>query len=280
VSDSSSIPLLVRLRPQHQLGRGLARIALLFACGALVPAARAPHARADDPRSPTHMPPPAALSHYNRGRAHYQAGRYREAVTELEQALTLDPGSPNLVYNLARVYELLGDIDRALPHYEHYRDILPSTAVEERARIDNTLQRLRGARTTLLPRPELEPERQLRPPNLIARSERGVADTAFWGLASFSLAALASGGVAGVMALRAQKDAHDFVLGRDGDLAERDRRADRADRRALVSDVFLGLGAVGGLSSVLLYALRTRTIIEPHAALSPNGFLLGVRGAL
>jgi tetratricopeptide (TPR) repeat protein len=248
-------------------------VAIVFACATLVPIVRA-----DETRGPMHMPPPAALEHYNRGRAHYQAGRYREAVDELEQALTLDPGSPNLVYNLARVYELLGDIDRALPHYEHYRDMLPASAVDERARIDNTLQRLRGARTELLPKQE--PERQLRPPNLIARTQRGVADGAFWTLASISLAALAAGGVSGIMALRADKDAREFVLGRDGELADRDRRADRVERLALISDVSLAAGAVGGLTSVLLYALRTRTIIQPQASFSPTGFMFGLRGSL
>jgi tetratricopeptide (TPR) repeat protein len=74
--------------------------------------------------SPPRMPPPEAIDHYSRGRAHYQAGRYREAVIELEQALALDPGSPNLVYNLARVYELLGRIDPAIANYERYRSML------------------------------------------------------------------------------------------------------------------------------------------------------------
>jgi tetratricopeptide (TPR) repeat protein len=261
-------------RSARVLGRGLARVAIACACGAL----GAPMARAEDVRGPMHMPPPAALEHYNRGRAHYQAGRYREAVVELEQALTLDPGSPNLVYNLARVYELLGDIDRALPHYEHYRDMLPASAVEERARIDNTLQRLRGARSTLLPKPE--PERQLRPPNLIARTERGVADPAFWTLASGSLAVLVAGGVTGLMALHAERDARDFVLGREGDLDARDRHAERADKLALASDVSFAVGGIGALTSALLYALRTRTIIEPQASFSSAGFSFGVRGAL
>lgn len=226
-----------------------------------------------------HMPPPAALEHYNRGRAHYQAGRYLEAVEELEEALTLDPGSPNLVYNLARVYELLGDIDRALPHYEHYSDMLPASAVEERDRVDSTIKRLRGARSSLGPKQE-QPERQLRPPNLIARTERGVADAAFWTMASLSLAAFAAGGVTGALALRAEKEARDFVLGRDGDLAERDQHAEHADRMALVSDVSVAAGAVGGLTTVLLYALRTRTIIQPQASFTPAGFTLGVRGSL
>jgi tetratricopeptide (TPR) repeat protein len=261
--------------PARRLGRGAARLAIVLACGTIVPAQAA---HAEDGSPATHMPPPEALDHYNQGRAHYQAGRYREAVVELERALELDPGSPNLVYNLARVYELLGDIDRALPQYEHYQDMLPSSAVEERDRIATTLQRLRGARSSLAPRQE--PERQLRPPNLIARTERGVADGAFWTLASISLAALAAGSLSGVLALRREQDAREFVLGRDGDLSDRNRKADKADRLAVISDVSLAAGAVGGLTSILLYALRTRVIIEPQASFGPNGFMLGVRGAL
>jgi tetratricopeptide (TPR) repeat protein len=267
-------------RPARKLGRGLARIAIVCACGALVPSAHAPAVHAEDVKGALHMPPPAALEHYNRGRAHYQAGRYREAVEELEEALTLDPGSPNLVYNLARVYELLGDIERALPHYEHYRDMLPASAVDERDRVESTLKRLRGARSSLGPKKQEEPERQLRPPNLIARTERGVADAAFWTMASLSLAAFAAGGVSGVLALRTEKDAQGFVLGRDGDLGERNEQADRADRLALISDVSIAAGAVGGLTTVLLYALRTRTIIQPQASFTPTGFTLGLRGSL
>ena len=78
-------------------------------------------------------PPAEALTHYNRGRELYQAGRYREAVVELEDASRLDPGSANLVYNLARVYELLGELDLAIRHYQRYRAMLPPTETEELA---------------------------------------------------------------------------------------------------------------------------------------------------
>ncbi len=275
----SNFPPTLRLAPTHApahwLGRGLARLVIALLCGTLVPVRAV---RADDGSPAVHRPPAEALERYKRGREHYQAGRYREAVDELERARELDPGSPNLVYNLARVYELLGEIDHALPQYESYRDMLPASAVDERARVETTIQRLRGARSSLVPKQE--PERQLRPPNLIAHTERGVADTAFWTLASISLAALAAGGVAGVLALQTGHDARAFVLGRDGDLAALDRKADQADRLAVISDVSIAVGAVGGLTSILLYALRTRTIIEPQLSFDLGGVTLGVRGEL
>jgi hypothetical protein len=156
--------------------------------------------------------------------------------------------------------------------------MLPASAVDERTRIDNTLQRLRGARDTLAPKQE--PERQLRPPNLIARTERGVADGAFWTVASLSLSALVAGGVTGGLALHAGKESRAFVLGRDGDLSARNHKADQADRLALITDVSFAVGAVGGLTSILLYALRTRMIIEPQASITHTGFMFGVRGSL
>lgn len=88
-----------------------------------------------------------AIIHYERGRAHYAAGRYRQAVFELETAHSLDPSGTNLLLNLGAVHERLGNIDAALLAYERH---LASTAdPEERARTQRILARLRGARVEL-----------------------------------------------------------------------------------------------------------------------------------
>lgn len=222
-------------------------------------------------------PPAEALDHYNRGRAHYHAGRYRDAVVELERALELDPDSPNLVYNLARVYELLGDIERSIAYYERYHVMLPATEGDERERVRGTIARLQGARTHVVREPS---SRSPATPPLRVRSERGVADGAFWTLASLSLAALGAGTVTGVLALRAESRANGFVLGADGSVTEREQKAQQADRLALASDAALAAGAVGALTSILLYALRTRPIIEPSVALGGHGLTLHLRGEL
>ena len=49
----------------------------------------------------------------------YRQGRFQEAVTQLEEARTLDP-QPVLTYNLARAYEGLGDLPKAADAYERY----------------------------------------------------------------------------------------------------------------------------------------------------------------
>jgi tetratricopeptide (TPR) repeat protein len=230
-------------------------------------------------------PPAAALKHYERGRELYQAGRYREALTELEQALALDPNSPNLVYNVARVHELLGEIDLAIEHYVRYQKLLPADQKEEIARVESTLQRLAGARSEVVTEPAVRPAQPSAPP----RRERGVADAAFWTLTATSAAALATGGGVGFMALRADQEAQDFTIGADGDLAERDELVRRADRLALASDITLLAGATLGVTAILLYALRTKPVREaalpvPRAVVElgacSGGAVLSIRGRL
>jgi tetratricopeptide (TPR) repeat protein len=245
--------------------------------------------RADEPAQPPlagpdespakSPPPPAAVSHYNRGRAHYQAGRYRDAVIELEKALALDPQSPNLVYNVARVYELLGDMERSIGFYERYQRMLPAQEHEEKQRVEATLARLRGAKQHVVP--EETDATPARP-----EMKRGVADPAFWVTLGTGAAAVAAGGVTGVMALRLGKDTEDFVVGEDGPLSERDDMVRHTERLALASDVLFLCGATFAITSVLLYTLREEPVeaSEPEAGIgfgaTANGVFVSLRGSL
>jgi tetratricopeptide (TPR) repeat protein len=233
---------------------------------------------AQDASPPVRTPPSEALEHYSRGRAHYQAGRYREAVVELERALALDPSSPNLVYNLARVHELLGDIAPSIGYYERYSAMLPASEQEERQRVAGVIARLRGARTQLA-RPAPEEDRSHSQP-LVLRTERGVADGAFWTVATLSLAGLAAGAVTGYLALRKAREGRRFVLGLDGDNADRLALADKADRFAYASDGCLAFGAIGGLTAILLYALRSKPVVQPQLSVLRGGGALVFVGEL
>ena len=214
-------------------------------------------------------PPSEAVHHYQRGRDLYHEGRYREAIVELQAALKLDPTSPELTYNVARVYELLGDIDTALRYYARSRALLPTTALEERERTTTTIQRLEGARL----HDELGPA-----------ETRGVADAAFWSVTSVGLAALAGGAATGVLALQSSKRAKAFVVGADGSVGEREQELQRADHFALASDVMLAGGATLGVAAVLLYALRERPTQKGGAQLgaevSPSAAFLTLKGSL
>jgi hypothetical protein len=144
---------------------------------------------------------------------------------------------------------------------------LPPEEGEERKRVRETISRLQGAQQ-FVERAEHPPS----PPTHPAPAVRhGVADAAFWTLASLSLGSLTAGGITGGRALYKRSQLDEFVLGMDGDLAERDQRAVQVDRLALSSDVLLGVGAVTAVTALLLFAVRTRPV-RP-AAESPSGRL-------
>ena len=264
---------LVALSSPHQLLKHVARLAIVSLWASLVLTTAGAQDGVAEPE-PRRSAPSEAIDHYQRGREHYQAGRYEEAVVELELALSLDPDSPNLVYNLARVYELLGTIDRSIGYYERYYGMLPAAEVEERERVAGTIQRLEGARR----QPAREP-----PPKtvkVVVPTERGVADGSFWTLATLSFAALAAGAVTGGLAIRSEHQTRHFVLGRDGTIAARNAKADLTDKLALVSDISVATGAIGGLTSILLYALRSRPVVAPSLSLMQHGMTLSLRGEL
>jgi len=145
--------------------------------------------------------PPEAVEFFRQARERYEAGQYREAAQALERALVLDPNSPTLVFNLARVYELLGELDLSLRYYEQYQQLLPQQQAREQARAEATIRRLQGARTSTereAPQPEqVEALRQL--PGLVVVRENGVADLGFWLTLGVGAASLATGGVLGAL---------------------------------------------------------------------------------
>lgn len=207
----------------------------------------------------TEIPSERALEHYERGRLHYLGGRYRNALTELEIAVNLDPNSPDLVYNVARVYELLGEIDHAIAFYRRYLEMLPKGETEERARTLSTLQRLDGARHVVDSAPKAQPTMRV----------RGVADGAFWTLAGLGALSLVGAGTTGALAWVNQKESNDFRLGVDGSAKRRQSLVDRTHRLAVSSDAMLLMGVVLGVTAVLLYSVRERTVAAPPEPTRP-----------
>lgn len=78
---------------------------------------------------------PEAQARYEAGVTAYEEGRYRDAVERFKEADELAP-SPLLSFNVAKVYERMGDNRNALAAYRTYLRRLPSaqnrTTVEER----------------------------------------------------------------------------------------------------------------------------------------------------
>src|SRR5580704_9417382 len=91
---------------------------------------------------------------------HYRHGEYEIAVALLRQAYTLYP-QPNLLYNLGRSLEKLGDVPGAIEAYEQY--LATGSDIHDRDAITERVQALRaklpppGEPTTPTQTPLVEP---------------------------------------------------------------------------------------------------------------------------
>ena len=241
-------------------------------------------------RAQDREPPPEAVDFYRTGREHFAAGRYREAIVDLERALTLDPGSATLTYNLARVHELLGELEAAIGYYNSYVRLLPDSEREEKERVRETIGRLEGARAeveTATP-PATPPEGWDEEGQPRWVTERGVADLVFFVAGGATAALLVGGVIVGLVALDRESAAERFVLGSDGTIEQRDEIANAADNYAMAADVLLLAAAAGAVTTGLLYMLRTRTfeVLPEHdgatafVSFDRDGAVVGLRGAL
>lgn len=235
------------------------------------------HAQDAEPEAP----PAAALDHYLRGRRHYLAGRYRDALAELKAAHELDSSAPDLLYNIARVYENLGELDQAIAYYQRYLAMIPLSELEERDQTEKTIRRLQGAKR------EIEPQKTdaLKARESAATVGAGRADLAFWITSGAALALLAGGATCGILAVHNYDRVKDFVVGVDGSLEQRQNLSDSAKRFALLTDGLLIGGGVALTSAALLFLLRDPERPEPKASelrfdlkLSQGRGLLSVRG--
>ena len=87
----------------------------------------------------------------------------------------------------------------------------------------------------------------------------GRADVWFWVSLGGGAALLAGGGVTGVLALQREDDVGNFVVGKDGSLKQHHALIDQANTLALSSDLLFAGGAALVVGSALLYFLRDAT---------------------
>ena len=92
----------------------------------------------------------AAHDHFERALTWYRAGKYHNAIGELEAALARDARGKDLVFNLALVQEKLGDLEGAIGSLERFEELEKDPLELDRA--EQTIHRLRGARAELLMR--------------------------------------------------------------------------------------------------------------------------------
>ncbi len=218
----------------------------------------------------------AARRHFDKARADYAQGSYREAIAELEAAHALDPAAKDLIFNLGVVHEKLSDIDDALQWFQLYTTM--TLTPQERDRADAYIKRLEGAKKELAQRPPGTP-----PPSETAAPppppdtglsplappppspQRGRVDAATIAAVSVTGAALVFGTVMGVKA-KVDKPPSDFVTGQDGSYQDLISRTDSAHREAVIADAGFGLSIAAGITAAVLYFGRSRDSATAKAA--------------
>jgi tetratricopeptide (TPR) repeat protein len=242
-----------------------------------------------------------ARKHFEKARACYAQGAYREAITELEAAHALDPGAKDLVFNLGVVHEKLSDIEEALKWFRLYTTM--ELTGQERDRADAYIRRLEGAKKELedkqqaeqnappqpappspsppgseptapVPPPaptgtasapqQLPPPPEMPPP----RQSHGRIDGLTVGAAGLCAGALVFTAVMGVAALRDNPSNDTVANTRQPNSTYQDLVDHRhqAHQEAILADVGLGVSLVAGLFTGYLYFGRTSTASPPPAA--------------
>jgi len=105
----------------------------------------------DEPGALTDAQKEEAKKHFMDGRKHYADGEFNEAADHFVKAYDLTH-APELLYNLARCYEHLGENERAADQYEMYLRMSPDA--EDRAEVEQKIAALKPA----APAPEVEGE--------------------------------------------------------------------------------------------------------------------------
>jgi hypothetical protein len=233
--------------------------------GGSTPSSLAPETPSNEPKTKEQL---AAQEHFQRAKDLYQAGAYREAITELTQARGLDPKAKDLVFNLGIVHEKLGKFDEAIAFFRQYMEMETVTAAE-RAKAENVIKRIEGAKRevpaaaaptgTAPAPPELPPPEQ---------TGSGRIDAATIVAGSVAVVGLGVGTAFGILALSNKPS--DFVTGRDGTYDKLQAQSSDAHTQAIVADVGFGVGIAAAVVTAYLYFGRSKVPSEPKR----SGFLL------
>jgi tetratricopeptide (TPR) repeat protein len=252
----------------------------------------------------------AARKHFEKARAFYAQGAYRDAITELEAAHALDPNAKDLVFNLGVVHEKLGDIEDALKWFKQYT--MMDLTAQERERADAYIKRLEGAKKELeekqnaapappqeatppgteggppAPRPAWPPS----PGSGLARGyyappppSFGRVDALTLTAAGLSVIGLGFGVALGIKAL-ADRPPSTPTTSASLTFAQLMKEVDQAHNEGILADVSFAVALVAGAATAYLYFGRTRSVpavstgsTTVSAAPVPGGGALLMKGS-
>lgn len=185
-----------------------------------------------------------ARLHYRAGTSYYAEGAFEQALQEFEQAYRLSP-RPGLLFNIASTLERMGQLERALEHFERYLPEVP--AGEEHDLLERRLVSLRervAAQRSSPPAPAAE----------TVPASSGSSGFVLGGAVSLAIAGAAAivWGIFGALALSAQSSIEGGCR-----MTSSCTPADVSDLRtfSLVADFGWPVAAAGGATGLVLLLL-------------------------
>jgi tetratricopeptide (TPR) repeat protein len=201
----------------------------------------------------------AARRHFDRARADYAQGEYREAISELEAAHALDPNAKDLVFNLGVVHEKLADIDDALKWFRLYTSM--NLTDQERDRAQAYLRRLEGAKKEVEAKQAASAgsaSASAPPPPTPEKPQYGRIDGFTIAAASVAVAGLGTGIVLGIKAL-SDKPPSSPVTGSNLTVQQLQNRTHQAHTEAIGADIAFGVAVAAAAVTAYLYLARPRS---------------------
>jgi tetratricopeptide (TPR) repeat protein len=243
-------------------GRRLCAVALV---AALVSGSmRGEPLAAADETSPANVA--AARRHFDRARAYYAQGAYREAISEFEAAHALDPNAKDLVFNLGVVHEKLADIDDALKWFRLYASM--NITEQEREKANAYLRRLEGAKKELDAKQAAAAAAAASgssssgappPPPPPEKPQYGRIDAFTIAAASVAVVGLGTGTVLGIKAAIDKPPANQTTGLNNLSYQQLESRTNQAHNEAIGADIAFGVGIAAAAVTAYLYLARPRS---------------------
>jgi hypothetical protein len=212
---------------------------------------------------------------YAEGAALYRAGKYRAAIERFERAYALYP-EPNLLYNIGRSHEALGELDQALSAYDRClaaSDLSPDLRLKTNERRTLVMQAKRNSETAPV---DLKAPPPAAPAAITTTSpppRSGGLTIAKWSAGAVGIGLLAAGGVFYALGAGDHGKVEDAKAGAAGgnvanlSLLEAQALVDDGEQKKTLGVALAagGLGAVG--IAAVLFIMDTDD--DPKMALVP-----------
>ena len=236
-----------------------------------------------------------AKKHYELGTQYYETSNFKEALVQFEKAYKLQP-MPGLLFNMARCHEVLGNLDRAMDHYQRYLTAVPNAP--KRAVVEARLQNLKARKAAqtnkpppstrppvtppVSPRPAVTPPPEV-PSPAPASTPAAVPDEpsspaprtwrfwAGWGAVGAGGASLVTGVILGVMAKGKGEDYDQAAAGAAphfGTLEDLQREGEALEAGQIATLVVGGVLVAAGVGLVLWDRMAARGTEHPGATVT------------